>query len=204
MAEVIGWIASGLVIASLMATSIVRLRIMGLGATAAFMTYGVLIEAWPIVITNVIVAVIHLWYLRGLLSIEEFFDVLPVAPTSAYLAYFCEFHGEDVRRFMPGFTYEPADDQMAVFILRNMIPAGVFIGIPAGETIEVRLDYVIPRYRDFKVGRFLYSPASGVFSERSIRSAWTRAETPRHRAYLKRMGFREEADRWVLDLVDDG
>ena len=56
--------------------------------------------------------------------------MLPVQPTSAYLAYFCEFHQEDIQQFVPGYAYEPVDDQVAVFVLRNMIPAGVFIGVP--------------------------------------------------------------------------
>jgi len=199
MAEVIGWIASGLVVVALMATSIVRLRLVGFAASIAFIAYGVLIEAWPIVITNIVVALIHLWHLRVLLAVEEYFDVLQVAPTSAYLAYFCEFHQEDIQHFVPGYTYEPIDDQVAVFILRNMIPAGVFIGVPDGDSIEVHLDYVIPRYRDFKVGRYLYSPASEVFEDPGIRSIWSRPESARQRAYLKRMGFLESGDRWVLD-----
>ena len=32
---------------------------------------------------------------------------------------------------------------------------------------EARLDYVIPRYRDFKVGRYLYSASSGVAGQRA-------------------------------------
>ena len=199
MAEVIGWIASGLVVVALMATSIVRLRLVGFAASIAFIAYGALIEAWPIVITNVVVALIHLWHLRVLLAVEEYFDVLRVAPASAYLAFFCQFHREDIQHFVPGYVYEPIDDQLAVFILRNMIPAGVFIGVPDGDSIEVHLDYVIPRYRDFKVGRYLYSAASEVFEDPGIRSIWSRAETPRQRGYLKRMGFRQTDDRWILD-----
>ena len=200
MTEVIGWIASALVIVSLMTTSIVRLRVIGLGASFAFIVYAVLIEAWPIVITNVIVAAIHLWRLRGLLAVEEFFDVLPVLPTSAYLAYFCDFHRDDIGEFVPGYVYEPRDDQVAVFILRNMIPAGVFIGVPKDGEMEVRLDYVIPRYRDFKVGRYLYSPASEVFDEQ-VRTVWATACSPRQRAYLRKMGFTRDGERWVLGLT---
>ena len=201
MTEAIGWVASGLVILSLMATSIVRLRVIGLVASATFITYSVLIEAWPIVITNVVVALIHLWRLRGLLAVEEWFDVLHVAPTSAYLAYFCEFHSDDIREFVPGYEYKPVDDQVAVFVLRNMIPAGVFIGIPKDGELEASLDYVIPRYRDFKVGRYLYSPTSGVFDDPDVTTVWARAETSKHRAYLRRMGFAEDGDRWTLDVA---
>jgi len=200
MNDVIGWVASGLVVLSLMATSIVRLRVIGLAASATFITYSVLIEAWPIVVTNVVVALIHLWRLRGLLAVEEFFDVLPVMPTSAYLAYFCKFYQDDIRKYVPDYSYEPVEDQTAVFILRNMVPAGVFIGVPGDDGIEARLDYVIPRYRDFKVGRYLYSASSGVFSDWAGGTVWTTEQTPKHRSYLERMGFRPVGGRWVLQL----
>jgi hypothetical protein len=200
MTEAIGWAASALVVLSLVTTSIVRLRVVGLVAAGAFITYGVLIEAWPIVITNLVVALIHLWRLRGLLAVDEYFDVLAVLPTSAYLAYFCEFHRDDIRRYVPGYEYVPDERQVAVFVLRNLIPAGVFIGIPRGEVMEVSLDYAIPRYRDFKVGRFLYSAASGVFADAGVRRVEARAGTAESRAYLRRMGFVRSGDRWVLDL----
>ena len=203
MTEAIGWAASALVVLSLVTTSIVRLRVVGLVAAAAFITYGALIEAWPIVITNLVVALIHLWRLRGLLAVDEYFDVLPVLPTSAYLAYFCEFHREDIRRSLPGYEYEPDDRQVAVFVLRNLIPAGVFIGVPRGDVMEVSLDYAIPRYRDFKVGRYVYSAHSGIFEGTGIRLVLSEAGTPVHARYLERMGFTPvsgEAERYRLVL----
>lgn len=203
MTETIGWVASGLVIVSLITTSIVRLRVIGLAASGFFIVYAVLIGAWPIVITNVIAALIHLWRLRGLVALEEWFELLPVAPTSDYLAYFCRFYEDDIRAFIPGFEYEPSGDQLAAFVLRNMVPAGVFIGTPGNGEMEVRLDYVIPRYRDFKVGRFLYSPSSGLFEGTGVDRVWATAETTKHRAYLRRMGFTFEGERWVLDLQRD-
>lgn len=200
MTETIGWVASGLVVLSLITTSIVRLRVIGLAASFTFIVYSVLIEAWPIVITNVVVAFIHLWRLRGLLAVEEWFDVLHVQSTSAYLAAFCEFHQEDIQQFVPGYAYEPVEDQLSVFVLRNMIPAGVFIGVPGPDGLEVRLDYVIPRYRDFKVGKYLYSPKSGVFDRPDITTVWATPATPKQRGFLRRMGFAEHGDRWSLDM----
>ena len=47
MTETIGWVASGLVVLSLITTSIVRLRVIGLVASFTFIVYSVLIEAWP-------------------------------------------------------------------------------------------------------------------------------------------------------------
>jgi hypothetical protein len=201
--ELVGYAASLLIIVGIMMRSILRLRLLGLAGSLAFLVYGVLIGSIPLVITNVVIAVIHLWFLRELLFAEEYFTVLRVKKDSAYLRYFCEFHAEEIGRFMPGWAYEPSDDQVAAFILRDMVPAGLFIGVGHGEEIEVKLDFVIPRYRDLEVGRFLYSSRSGLFDDPAWCRAWTRADTDTHRAYVKRMGFVEEsAGRWVLDLEE--
>jgi len=90
--EIVGWIGSALVIASLMQRSILKLRLIGIGAAAAFLVYGFLIGAYPLVIVNVIVIGVHLYFLRKLTRRQdEVFSVLKVYPESRYLAYFLEF-----------------------------------------------------------------------------------------------------------------
>ncbi|MBT8215646.1 MAG: hypothetical protein KJO17_02205, partial [Acidimicrobiia bacterium] len=55
--------------------------------------------------------------------------------------------------------------------------------------VRIRLDYVIPAYRDLKVGRFLYSSKSSIFANPRITHVESPAGTAEHRRYLERMGF---------------
>ncbi|MCH7845981.1 MAG: hypothetical protein IH850_09150 [Acidobacteria bacterium] len=81
-------------------------------------------------------------------------------------------NGRAIRRFQPRFTYQPSDEQITAFILRDLVPAGLFIGeVRDDGSIQVKLDYVIPQYRDFKVGRYLYSPRSGLCTDVPCSSA---------------------------------
>ena len=64
------------------------------------------------------------------------------------------------------------------------------------------LDYVIPRYRDFKVGRYLYSTASGVFDRPGHRHACgPRRRPPSTGRYPAADGLRQSDGR-SLDRSD--
>ncbi len=189
--QLIGYVGSALIVVSLTRKSILKLRLFGLAGTSVFLVYSLLIEAYPIAVVNVVIIFVHLFFLRELLSKKrEYFTILSVLKDSRYLAYFIDFYLEDIHTFQPGFEYDPADDQIRVFILRNLVPAGLFIGkVHPDGSIEVELDYVIPQYRDFKIGGFLYSTRSGVFTDPRCDVVWSEPGSQRHTEYLDRMGF---------------
>lgn len=56
------------------------------------------------------------------------------------------------------------------------------------------LDYVVPQYRDMKVGRFLFGDEAELFRRHGVREIVSHAETKAHAEYLKRMGFRRAED----------
>jgi hypothetical protein len=206
--ELIGYLGSALVVASLSMKSILRLRLVGLGGAVVFSTYGILIGAYPIVITNVVIIGIHLYFLRQLLGSKPVFTVLEVRQGSRYLERFIEFYAQDIHNFFPDFHYEPKPDRYRAFILRDMVPAGLFIcDIDGSDTGKVLLDYVVPAYRDLKVGRFLYSSNSSIFADPGITHLESPPGTRQHSDYLERMGFRrvtgeEGHDVYRLQLAD--
>lgn len=189
--ELVGYAGSALIVVSLTRKSILKLRVFGLAGAVVFLVYSTLIQAYPIAIVNVVIIFIHIFFLRTLLSIKkEYFTVLRVHKKSRYLLHFIEFHADEIHRFQPGFAYVPSDDQIQVFILRDLVPAGLFIGrVCPDHSIEIKLDFVIPSYRDFNAGKFLYSPRSGVFANPRCDRAWSEAGTELHAEYLERMGF---------------
>lgn len=194
--EAVGYLASGLIILSITQKSILRLRIFGLIGGLTFLVYSIVIEAYPIAIVNLIAASIHAWYLRKLINRkDEVFRLLQVRPESRYLADFLDFYSDDIQgKLQPEFRHDPRPGQMTTFILRDMVPAGLFIGEQAADgTFEVKLDYVIPQYRDFKIARFVYAPESPIMANIAPTCAWTRATNPVHAKYLRQVGYRERA-----------
>ena len=57
--ELVGYLASALVVLALTMTSVVRLRMVSLAGSITFFVYGTLIDAVPIMITNGAIAVIN-------------------------------------------------------------------------------------------------------------------------------------------------
>jgi len=205
--EIVGWIASALVIVSLTQRSIFKLRLIGLAAAVSFLAYGLLIRAYPIAIVNVVVIAVHLYFLRKLTRRQdEVFSVLKVYPESRYLAYFLEFYADEISRFQPEFSYEPTRSHFTAFLLRDHVPAGLVIARPCeDDSLEIELDFVIPEYRDFKLGEFLYSEASGLFAEVDCIQAWSLSGNSDHDRYLERVGFQltagpEGEARYVISL----
>lgn len=204
--EVIGYVASGLIILSITQKSILRLRLLGLAGGLIFLVYALLIEAYPIAAVNIIASSIHLWRLRKLVRRkDEVFRVLPVRPESRYLHDFLDFYrGEIQGHYQPEFDYVPGPDLLTAFVLRDMVPAGLLIGERRDDdTFEVKLDFVIPQYRDFKIGSYVYSRASTLFGDEAPSSVWATASNKDHAAYLRRMGFSrcvDRADRYEIHL----
>ena len=131
-AELVGYLASALVVVSLAMTSVVRLRMVSLAGSITFVVYGTLIDSVPIMITNGSIAVINVWFLR-----KEFRSGAPhgrdlgvshIRPDSPFLADFIAFHLIDIHRFQPDFRLPTGDDVVTLLLnyksqLHKMIDA---------------------------------------------------------------------------------
>jgi hypothetical protein len=203
--DYLGYFASILVATALMQTSILRLRMINLVGASLFMVYALLIRAWPVAILNSLIVCINIYNLWKLLHVEEEFRVLSVQPNSEYLQQFLEFHKDDIQKFVPEFkALNPNEAQIVFFVLRNMLPVGLFIAKESeGGKAVIQLDYVIAGYRDFKVGKFVYRQKADFFRERGIRQLISYPGTKAHQDYLERMGFSRDfvtSDRHLYQL----
>jgi hypothetical protein len=191
--EVVGYLASALVVLALTMTSVVRLRMVSLCGSVTFFVYGVLIDSVPIMITNSAIAVINTWFLR-----KEFAPGQPngrdlgvshIRADSPFLADFVAFHLVDIHRFQPDFRLPTGDDIVTLLLTRDGLPAGLVIGRRQGSTLTVDLDYVLQPYRDSRLGRWLYGAGAEVFRTDGITQLRSEGVTDTHRKYLERVGF---------------
>ncbi len=188
--EIIGYVASVLVAVSLMMTSILKLRILNLIGAAFFTLYGLLIRAYPVAALNFFIVLIDSYFLLQIFREKEYFTLLEVQSDSPYLRRFLRFYEKEIRTFQPDFQWNPQKAQMIFFVLRNMVPAGLFIGeLYDAQTLLVTLDFAIPGYRDFKIGKYVYYRQSDFFRTRGLTAILTPPGDKRHREYLLRMGF---------------
>lgn len=209
--EIIGYIASILVAISLLMTSILRLRLINIVGAIVFVIYGLLIGAYPVALVNFIIVLINLYQLYRLYNLKDQFSLLNVAADDPYLQRFLSYHHDDIQQVYPTFARADVTDEQAdmiVFILRNMLPVGLFIAQyrQQGQAL-IQLDFVIRDYRDFKVGRYLYHDNANFFHQRQIKQLISYPGNALHQTYLERMGFKRDlttSDRALYQLsIDD-
>lgn len=188
--EWIGYFASGLIVISMLMTSILKLRLINLAGSALFSLYGFLIGALPVGFLNLFIVLVNVFFLTKIFSKKEYFTLLAVRLENRYLHAFTNFYKPDIKKFFPSFNFIPEDSTHACFILRDMAVAGVFLGKETREgTIEIQLDYVIKEYRDFKPGLFLYQTSKNVFINLGFNRLVARPESEKQEQYYQRMGF---------------
>jgi hypothetical protein len=195
--ELIGYLASALIVISLLMASVLKLRVINLVGAVVFTAYGVLIDSVPVVVTNGAIVLIDVYYLAKMLrdrSRDAYFEVVEVEPTSPLLRRFVEFHRRDIEVSQPRFE-GLRDDHLAWMILRDAVPVGVVLADHVGDEGHLELDYVVPAHRDFTAGSVLFGE-SGAFRARGMTAVTTTGDTDMHRRYLERMGFDHEGDTW--------
>ncbi|HXE43145.1 MAG TPA: hypothetical protein VN516_08980 [Candidatus Baltobacteraceae bacterium] len=201
--DLIGYAGSTLIVISVMMSSIVRLRAINLLGAVVFATYGSLIHAYPVAALNGFIALVNAFYLLRMLQTKEYFRLLPLKPDSEYLPYFLNFYCKEIMRVVPDFTHQPSADQITLFILRDCKPAGVFIAEPEADGVwRVKLDFVIPRYRDLRIGKFLFGEQADFFRARGVREIVIAPRTKKFGAYLLKVGFKQREGTFRLRFAE--
>lgn len=190
--EIIGYGGSLLIAVSLMMNNIRRLRWINLFGAGTFATYGLLVHAHPVLLLNSFIALTDIYYLVQFHRKKDLFTISQIPPgANLFRDRFLTFFERDIRRFFPDFRWDRLQNPRSVFILRNLLPVGLFVYQPLPEGVaEIHLDYVRPEYRDFKNAYYLYHSQMGLLREEGIVRLRTRSRVKAHQKYLLRLGFR--------------
>lgn len=190
--ELTGYAASLLVAVSLMMSNIWKLRWINLTGAVLFSVYGLLVKAYPVLAVNSFIVIVNIYYIVQLSKKKDYFTYISTSPGDPLLIKFLEFYGKDIQKYFPGFSLKDLKDPECFFILRNLIPVGLFIyEAEEGRKANIKLDYVIADYRDLKNARFIYTSRSDMFSEKGLRSFVAFSSVKEHQEYLKKVGFRQ-------------
>ncbi|SCL34022.1 hypothetical protein GA0070616_4859 [Micromonospora nigra] len=204
--ELVGWAGSALLVWSLLQTRILRLRALNLLGSVILVGYNAAVQVWPMVGLNVVLAVINVWYLRGMLATrhdETTYQVVRVGTDDEFLAHTLRLHAADIARFNPGFRPLAAPvGRTAFLVVREDEVVGVVLVRDVGDGVaQIDLDYVTRRFRDFTPGEFVYRRSS-LFADLGFR----RVLSPPGMVapYYHRVGFRRDGDSYALDIPADG
>lgn len=189
MTELIGYLASALVAVSLLTSNVLRLRVLNLAGALVFVAYAALVEAWPVLAVNLFVAAIDAWHIVRLRSKKEIFKLMPVSPGDPLVANFLAYHSRGIWQYFPDFDLAALRDPRCVFILRNLLPVGLFVYTEEKPLLRVRLDYVAEDYRDLKNARFFFNRSHHPEAFAGFTAFAAEAASAKHEDYLRKVGF---------------
>lgn len=204
--DILGWGGSALLVFSLLQARVLRFRTLNLLACAILLLFNAVIEVWPMVGMNAVLAAINVYFIVRLVQErhdDAAFAVIEVGTDDQYLRHVLRRDEADIRRFQPDFDWARVDDQddrpdqHAFVVVKGDETVGVVLLHADGDVARVHLDYVTPKYRDFSPGEFVWRQ-SDVLRDRGLR----RVETPANMigAYYDKVGFHREDDKYALDL----
>lgn len=200
LVEWFGYVASVVVAVSLTMSSIVKLRWYNLAGAAMFSAYGFIIGALPVGFLNAFIVAADIYYIVKMYREKDEFRIMGLSGDSEYLAYFLDCHKADIERFFPKFNFDMRDGRTAFYLVKNSVPIGLLVGRPQGSGgFRIELDYVGPKYRDFKMGRFVYD-GSGFFHQQGYKQLISDVTGGSHDAYLMKMGFVRDGGQFVKEI----
>lgn len=197
----LGYIASGIIAISMTFSSIVKFRWVNLMGASSFAIYGLLIGAIPVFLLNSIIVLVDIYYLLKIYTKPNLFDILEISENSKYLLKFLDFHHDEIQNFFPGFEYKPEMNTVSFFVLRNTAVAGIFLAHrKKGDILQVGLDYVVPEYRDYKNGKFIYNYLKDNLKNQGFKQIESKSISQKHNKYLNKIGFKQQEDKLVKKL----
>jgi len=188
--EYIGYLASFIILISLLMSSVKKLRWINLFGSLTFVVYGIVIKAYPVAILNIGTVGINIYFLIKMANKKTFFKILKIDKQSKFLEHFLFLHKQDLTENFNMDEIDVDSSDLSFYILRDIVPAGVFVGTKIDdETLKINLDYVSPPYRDFSLGKYLYTQEKSLFLDKGYKKLITYTNNPKHINYLKKMNF---------------
>jgi hypothetical protein len=202
IALITGYLASSLLAISLLVNNDIKFRWFNIFACISFIIYGLIIKAFPVTLTNTILLVINIVRLVQLYTKKEYFQIVQVAADGPVLTNFVSYYKTDIENYFPGFSLQECKECLHFLVFRNMDIANAFIAKVEDGNALVKLNYTVKKYRDYKIGKFIFDTDKTYLLSKGIKSlTYDHVHNTNHKLFLKRMGFEmSDSGKYVKDL----
>lgn len=199
----LGYLASFIVLISLLMKSIIKLRFINTVGALLFTVYAVFLGAWPVVVLNFSLVLINIYYLISYKIKKEplQYDLVAIDPKEISLLTFYTTYYDDIVKFFGNVNMDIIN--CAFILMKNDQIAGIIMGIKQDKTLDIKIDFVSPAYRDFTVGYALYRDSTDLLAGRGIYKLTMQSNNKDHIQYLLKTGFTQtEHNNFFLTLND--
>lgn len=202
-----GYLASLCLIIALLVSNDLKFRWFNTLGNVLFIIYAIVLQAFPVLLTNVILLGINAFYLIKVYRRQENFDMLEFTGDEKMAQKFLQFYQKDIAAYFPEFKPEQMQQSLNFVVIRDLVIANmVSATVSANGDAKVLLNYTLQKYRDYKVGRFIFEKERDYLVAKGIkRIVYKKVANKNHEAFLKVMGFTKELinaeEYFVKDLI---
>ena len=184
--EAFGYLGSALVLVSFLMVSVFKLRVVNSIGSIIFTIYAFIIHSYPTAIMNACLVMINIYYLVKMSrKTDKEYDFVRTDVTDSLLKYAIDKYQEDIEKCFPKISLDFSGANCSYVVCHEGKPVGIMVGNKHDDKMEIQLDYSVPEYRDFSIGKFLFSklPSEG------IKTLIYRGSDEFHKDYLAKTGF---------------
>jgi len=188
-----GYLASLCLIIALLVNNDLKFRWFNTFGNIFFIVYALVLNAVPVLITNVLLLGINAYYLFKVYRRQENFDMLSFKGDEKMAQKFIRFYQGDIASYFPSFTPSVLQDNFNFVVTRDLVIANMFSAkVLANGDAVVALNYTLQKYRDYKVGTYIFEKEKDFMIANGVkRIVYTDVPNKNHRRFLKVMGFEE-------------
>jgi len=196
IATILGYAASVLLAISLLVNNDLKFRWLNTLGCTFFIVYGIIINAFPVILTNTILFLINVIYLVKLYNAREDFELIEFKGSEKLVYKFLSFYKKDIEKFFPGFIHEQNEHNLNFVVLRDLVIANIFMArLDDDGKAWVQINYTVEKYRDYKVGEFIFKREQRFLLSKGVREIiYQSVLNKNHENFIKVMGFTRNSD----------
>lgn len=190
-----GYLASLCLIIALLVNNDLKFRWFNTLGNVFFIVYAIILNAFPVLITNVILLCINAYYLIKVYRRQENFDMLEFRGDEKMAQKFLQFYQKDIAGYFPAFKPADLQNNFNFVVTRDLVIANMFSAeVSATGDATVVLNYTLQKYRDYKVGTYIFEKEKDFLIANGVkRIVYTAVANKNHQQFLTVMGFAKEA-----------
>lgn len=195
--EAFGYLGSLLVLVSMLMTSVVKLRIINTIGSVIFTIYAFIIKSYPTALMNFCLVLINLRFLWKMSRMDKEYEIVECDRNDVLLRYLVDHYRSDISKIFPGIDLNLRQIDRAYVVLCQGKPVGITLGnAEDDDTLDLKLDYTIPEFRDFSIGSFLFD----YLKKKDVRKVVYKGPDENHLAYLNNQGFVKKGNSYIKNL----
>ena len=200
--QILGYAASLIVFISLMMKSLAKLRVLNAAGSLLFVVFALATDSLPTAFLNLGIVVIDVFYFIRMTRVKDNFEIMTVQKDNEIVRRFYRTNKKELDALFGEAAFAKSE-KIALFF-RNDDIAGLLayssVVLPQSDSsvpesaAEILIDFVVPKYRDFAVGRHFFVKDVSFWKEQGYTCLLSSVPDKRHIPYLERLGFERQND----------